>query len=376
MSTMMKSLDELLYDDVATFEDVNCSNHKQLTNGIVIPTCDILYASQLTGIDMHKPSEGGQMGAFELTEPLHQLTTLINPDVTESSNSGCLEPLVCDVGALLNFPKECELHKALVPAFMGKTDDYSQHLPIGDDIYTSSHLLSEDLVDSLSKKMNGYLLCKENVRNPLGNVVTSLHLGEYSSIQTSGESSVTNSLGRYSSMDVVDELAVEEERKNRHDGLHHNEGSKPSVASKRRGKHGAKQTARPRDRQLIQDRLKDLRELVPNGAKLVSPTKDKHLFRSIDGLLDRTVKHMLCLETVGDRAIKLRKCLQSEGMGIGPKNNRTPEDKGSQNGASWAYELRGDIKVCPILVEDLQYPGHMIIEAYRTDDMRREHSFP
>ncbi|GKA18318.1 transcription factor LHW-like protein isoform X1 [Tanacetum coccineum] len=415
MSTMMKSLDELLYDDVATIEDVNCSNHKQLTNGIVIPTCDILYASQLTEKDMHKPSEGGQMDAFELTEPLHQLTTLINPDVIESSNSGCLEPLICDVGALLSFPKECELHKALVPAFMGKTDDYSQHLPIGDDIYTSSHLFSEDLVDSLSKKMNGYLLCKENVRNPLGSVVTSLHLGEYSSIQTSGESSVTNSLGRYSSMvtrksihekstfegetslinnhvapalyynttknyndsyspsaityeDVVDELAVEEERKNTHDGLNHNEGSKPSVASKRRGKPGAKQTARPRDRQLIQDRLKDLRELVPDGAKC-----------SIDGLLDRSVKHMLFLETVGDRAIKLRKCLQSEAlwwlnhlqvMGIGPKNNRTPEDKGSQNGASWAYELRGDIKVCPILVEDLQYPGHMIIEMLCDESIR------
>lgn len=33
---------------------------------------------------------------------------------------------------------------------------------------------------------------------------------------------------------------------------------------------------------------------------------------SIDGLLDRTVKHMLFFERVGDRAIKLRQCLQSE----------------------------------------------------------------
>lgn len=313
MPTMMKSLDELLYDDVATIDNVNWSNHKQLTNGIVIPTCDNWYASHLAGIDMHKPSAGGQMGAIELTEPLHQLTTLVNPDVIESSNSGCLEPLVCDVGTLLSFPKECELQKALVPPFMGKTDDYSQHLSIRDDIYTSSHIFGEDPVDSLSKKTNGS--CKENVRNPLGNVVTSLQLGENSSIQTSGQNSIINSLGQYSSMakrknihdkntfegesslinnpaapvlyyntaknyndssspsaisyeDVVDELAVEEERKNRYDGLHHNEGSKPYVASKRRGTPGAKQKARPRDRQLIQDRLKDLRELVPDGEKV------------------------------------------------------------------------------------------------------------
>lgn len=33
---------------------------------------------------------------------------------------------------------------------------------------------------------------------------------------------------------------------------------------------------------------------------------------SIDGLLDRTVKHMLFLESVGDRAIKLRQCIQPE----------------------------------------------------------------
>lgn len=110
---------------------------------------------------------------------------------------------------------------------------------------------------------------------------------------------------------------------------------------------------------MIQDRLKDLRELVPDGEKC-----------SIDGLLDRTVKHMLFFESIGDRAIKLRQCLESEGMGMGPKNDRTPEDKGGQNGASWAYELGGDIKVCPILVEDLQYPGHMIIEMLCNESIR------
>lgn len=51
-------------------------------------------------------------------------------------------------------------------------------------------------------------------------------------------------------------------------------------------------------------------------------------------------------------------------MGSGPNNNRKSEEKGSQNGASWAVELGGDMKVCPILVEDLQCPGHIVIEVH------------
>lgn len=38
-------------------------------------------------------------------------------------------------------------------------------------------------------------------------------------------------------------------------------------------------------------------------------------------------------------------------------------DADSQGGASWALELGGELQVCPIVVEDLEYPGLMLIEV-------------
>ncbi|KAK9668730.1 hypothetical protein RND81_13G082200 [Saponaria officinalis] len=52
---------------------------------------------------------------------------------------------------------------------------------------------------------------------------------------------------------------------------------------------------RPRDRQLIQDRLKQLRKLVPIGTK-----------SSIDGLLEQTTKHMMFLRSVVEQAKKVK----------------------------------------------------------------------
>ncbi|KAK1380784.1 hypothetical protein POM88_027528 [Heracleum sosnowskyi] len=66
--------------------------------------------------------------------------------------------------------------------------------------------------------------------------------------------------------------------------------SKLSNDSKRRSKGADNQKARPRDRQLIQDRLKELRDLVRDGVKC-----------SIDGLLDRTIHHMMFLRSVTDK---------------------------------------------------------------------------
>ncbi|CAH1439814.1 unnamed protein product [Lactuca virosa] len=301
-------------------------------------------------------------------------------EVNWSNHNG---PIISDVGPFLSFPKECELHKALGPAFMGPTDDSFQNLSIGDDSKSESKSKS---------KTNGMVFYNENVESLLGNMNPC--------IQTSGESSLSNSFGQFTSLTkrkninenenggfegessvfindhlvpgvlsrvtshndscspsaisyegVGDVVKEEEEQKSK--------GAKPSIANKKRGKPGSKQKARPRDRQLIQDRLKDLRELVPDGAKC-----------SIDGLLDRTVKHMLFLKSVGDRASKLRQCVQPEGEGSIQTNDITSEEKGGKNGASWAFELGGDLKVCPIIVEDLQYPGHMIIEMICDESSR------
>ncbi|KAG2568095.1 hypothetical protein PVAP13_7NG291200 [Panicum virgatum] len=93
------------------------------------------------------------------------------------------------------------------------------------------------------------------------------------------------------------------------------EGTK---VAKKRAKAGESTRPRPKDRQLIQDRVKELREIVPNGAKLI----DKE-------------------------------------SGVVLKDN---PDGCKNGGATWAYEVAGKTMVCPIIIEDLSPPGQMLIE--------------
>ncbi|KAL0923659.1 hypothetical protein M5K25_007725 [Dendrobium thyrsiflorum] len=107
---------------------------------------------------------------------------------------------------------------------------------------------------------------------------------------------------------------------------------------------------RPKDRQQIQDRVKELREIVPNGAKC-----------SIDSLLDRTIKHMLFLQSLTKYVDKLKQAdepkLISEKSGVVLKDNTN-----GVGGATWAYEVAGQTMACPILVEDVYPSGQMLVE--------------
>ncbi|KAM7502354.1 hypothetical protein LguiB_001258 [Lonicera macranthoides] len=119
-------------------------------------------------------------------------------------------------------------------------------------------------------------------------------------------------------------------------------------SNRKRLKPGENPRPRPKDRQMIQDRVKELREIVPNGAKC-----------SIDALLERTIKHMLFLQSVTKHADKLRqtgdsKIISKEG-GLLLKDN-------TEGGATWAYEVGSQSMVCPIIVEDLNPPRQMLVE--------------
>ncbi|CAN4099018.1 unnamed protein product [Withania somnifera] len=126
---------------------------------------------------------------------------------------------------------------------------------------------------------------------------------------------------------------------------------KPDEMSKpgrKRLKPGENPRPRPKDRQMIQDRVKELREIVPNGAKC-----------SIDSLFERTIKHMLFLQSVTKHAEKLKqtgesKIISKEG-GLLLKDNL-------EGGATWAYEVGSQSMVCPIIVEDLNQPRQMLVE--------------
>ncbi|KAJ0971102.1 hypothetical protein J5N97_019061 [Dioscorea zingiberensis] len=134
------------------------------------------------------------------------------------------------------------------------------------------------------------------------------------------------------------------------------EGAK---VAKRRARPGESSRPRPKDRQLIQDRVKELREIVPNGAKC-----------SIDALLDRTIKYMLFMQSVMKYAGKLRQV--DEPKMIGDKSGVILKDNsgGGGGGATWAFEVAGQTMVCPIIVEDLNPPGQMLIEM-----LCEEHGF-
>ncbi|XP_030454202.2 transcription factor bHLH157-like [Syzygium oleosum] len=133
-------------------------------------------------------------------------------------------------------------------------------------------------------------------------------------------------------------------------------------APRKRARPGESTRPRPKDRQQIQDRLKELRGIIPNGAKC-----------SIDALLDRTIKHMLFLQNMMKYADKLKRADDSKLIGQGNnlvlKNERDGRDvgDGSRGGATWAYEVGGQAMVCPIVVEDLGPPGQMLIEMLCDD---------
>ncbi|KAA8549964.1 hypothetical protein F0562_001628 [Nyssa sinensis] len=121
-----------------------------------------------------------------------------------------------------------------------------------------------------------------------------------------------------------------------------------SKSNRKRLKPGENPRPRPKDRQMIQDRVKELREIVPNGAKC-----------SIDALLERTIKHMLFLQSVTKHADKIKqtgdsKIISKEG-GLLLKDN-------FEGGATWAYEVGSQSMVCPIIVEDLNPPRQMLVE--------------
>lgn len=47
--------------------------------------------------------------------------------------------------------------------------------------------------------------------------------------------------------------------------------------------------------------------------------------------------------------------------------NNSAGGHNSSGGATWAYEIGGQTMMCPIIVEDLNPPGQMLIEVRKRD---------
>ncbi|CAA2954848.1 transcription factor LHW-like [Olea europaea subsp. europaea] len=121
-----------------------------------------------------------------------------------------------------------------------------------------------------------------------------------------------------------------------------------SKTTRKRLKPGENPRPRPKDRQMIQDRVKELREIVPNGAKC-----------SIDALLERTIKHMLFLQSVTKHAEMLKQTGESK---IVNKDGGVLLRDKLEGGATWAYEVGSQSMIRPIIVEDLNQPRQMLVE--------------
>ncbi|MFS7905499.1 putative transcription factor bHLH family [Helianthus anomalus] len=106
-----------------------------------------------------------------------------------------------------------------------------------------------------------------------------------------------------------------------------NRPREPAKAGKKRSRPGESGKPRPRDRQLIQDRIKKLRKLLPSGSKC-----------SIDSLLERTIKHMLFMQCITKHADKIGKCAEYKVMEVG-----------------------NELKLCPIIVENIGTEGQMLV---------------
>ncbi|XP_047334824.1 transcription factor bHLH155-like isoform X2 [Impatiens glandulifera] len=160
-----------------------------------------------------------------------------------------------------------------------------------------------------------------------------------------------------SNMDsTIDTFSLKEQKKkvNHH---HIKKGSKLPNKSKRKTEPCENPRARPRDRQLIQERVKKLRDLVPDSGKC-----------SIDGLLERTIKHMKHLESVTSHADKLKQSVEHKLSG--EKISKSSGLGGVEHlkGGSWGFELgKNNLQKSPIVVEDLGTHGHMLIEMICND---------
>ncbi|KAL7200870.1 hypothetical protein ACSBR1_032737 [Camellia fascicularis] len=127
----------------------------------------------------------------------------------------------------------------------------------------------------------------------------------------------------------------------------------PAKTNKKRARPGENCRPRPRDRQLIQDRIKELRELVPNGSKC-----------SIDSLLERTIKHMLFMQSITKHAEKLKNCNVSK---LRDKEMCARGLPIFDQGSTWAVEVGSHMKVCPIMIENINMNGQMLIEMLCED---------
>ncbi|KAI4349408.1 hypothetical protein L6164_010000 [Bauhinia variegata] len=318
-----------------------------------------------------------QKGVSNLPKPL---------DASSHKDTGKLvfqtqstDPCYKDISnASLKFPAGCELHEALGPAFLKRSRCFDWDAQVNQDTKTvvmpeeisCSQLTSESLPEHLLEAIVGNVCHSNNdvnselsfctsvqsamapERNPKASIHTvhTINSESFSTDQPSlfredkqhclSSSGICGVMSPKGFSSTCPSSCSEQ----------FDRSSEPAKNNKKRARPGESCRPRPRDRQLIQDRIKELRELVPNGAKC-----------SIDSLLERTIKHMLFLQSVTKHADKLNKFTDSKAK-LHHMETDVHGSSSYEQGSSWAMEVGGHLQVRSILVENLSKNGQMLVE--------------
>lgn len=266
----------------------------------------------------------------------------------------------------LKFPAGCELLEALGPSSLKGSNYFdwlaqvNQDMKIVDvpDVFNTSQLTSEshpehlleamvaNICHSSNNDVNSELSFCRSMQSALSSGKTTdasiqdVHTIDHPSLVREDKNHCLSSSSKVVSSTCPSACSEQFER-----------SSEPSKNSKKRARPGESCRPRPRDRQLIQDRIKELRELVPNGAKC-----------SIDSLLERSIKHMLFLQSITKHADKLTKLADTKSK-LHQMETDILGSSSSEQGSSWAVEVGGHLKVHSILVENLSNNRQMLIET-------------
>lgn len=270
------------------------------------------------------------LGSVAYEEMGKSLSTYIFDEDTCSNSTMLTNKKEHDHVKGLEFPKEIDLEyllDAVVGNFCGATDEMSSM----SNSFRSLTTMPTEFTGSIQPKINSE---ESTLIGDDSDVINDF----VPSVMVKGKDEFSNHFTS-SSFHGNASLLIDEAR---HGKLH---GPKCSGTSKKRKGVGNNQKSRPRDRQLIMDRMKELRELVPEGGRC-----------SIDNLLERTIKHMLYLRKITSQAEKLKRFA----------NRVVPESKrqkinGSHPGRSCAFDFESEL-AWPIVIEDLECSGHMLIE--------------
>lgn len=202
------------------------------------------------------------------------------------------------VNNFFEFPVTCELHKALGSAFERQTNEQLWDSSISIDDTCSSSGLQKDLFSSVNppwfsqgndtENLLEASVAKDDTSSSISDGIRSCTTSSkqfsasYEQLKfeasdpmesepmTWSHTSALPARGKTSSSftGMMNTLVDNEQQDKVYTSTQPKKEQKLSGTNVRRPKPGNSPKLRPRDRQLIQDRVKELRELVPNGAKV------------------------------------------------------------------------------------------------------------